>query len=103
MRLYRHKPDLDDLQKMRETRAKHYASMVNGLEQNLRKRNARWMELTAEDAIDLGCLAYGLEDSSVVTLDYFHRASDSLAKAWEFELPVAPSRFLLFLSIALIA
>jgi hypothetical protein len=103
MKAYTHRPDMADMQGIRETRRQHYTKVIAALPQQLSKRNERWMQLAAEDAIDLACLASGFGDPADEVLGHFRKAAEHVAKAWEFGIVTSPTQFLMYLSVALIA
>lgn len=104
MLTYFHHVDPDDLRDNWERRLKHYAKMTgDALAQRLVDRNAGWMQLAGNDALDLACMAYAFEDNPATVLAYTQSAAQYHARAWDFEVLLAPSAFMLFLGLALIS
>lgn len=102
MKTYPHKPDLEDLRDSRERCLKRDAKMTADMEKQVAARNERWMEVAADNAIDLASLAYGFENPPGDVLFHLREATRHWAKAMEFGLPISPYPFLLYLAAGLI-
>lgn len=103
VKTYPHPTEAEDFQEAQSDRAARYAEMSADLKRALDERNERYMELLAEDALDLAALSYAFDGAKADTLRRLRDMCRHAAKAVEFELPLEPSLFMLYLSAAIVA
>jgi len=102
MKTYPHQPDLEDMRDIEQRRTNRYAKIMAAMKQNLEAKNELWMELGAEDSIDLASISYGFGNPPAAALGHLRNAARHAAKALEFGLRLSPYQFLLLLAVGLI-